>query len=716
MNKKYIFNVVLLSLILNITNFTSLFANTNDTTGYAQKIKILEKKYTNNPDSVLSILNFMLEDIKADDASNLLCNAYILQGNIYNFKENFSKEALSSFHKAIRTAIIINDTSLYTKAILGKASIYSQEGKFDSGTYYNNTAITLGKKLKDTAILNMAYHNKASIYIKKGSYDSAIYYLYKTEAYYIKHKNHAQLCNIYNAIAIAYQHVGRIDDAKRYYHLAIKNNGLASEVDNTHILLSNLGQLYFKQSKFDSAIIFFNKSLKVIDPVKNMKSYNIVLLNMGNAYTEKKMYKKALYIYNQVYHSPFFNTNNLIKTAITINLGNLYSLTKNYDQARKYTIKGAQLAHQNQLLAFEKNAYSILFNIDSAQGNWLDAIKNLQIKHNLKDSIINKQTLSNIEDLNLNNNLVKEKARSELLEAENKLKSKTINTRNNYIYILIGLIVFFIVLTFFIISNRKKIQKLHSKLRIKNKEIRKKNKDLTIYSKKLEESNKTKNKFFSIISHDLRSPFNSLVGITDVLENDYTELDEEEKLSLISALSKASKHAYDLLENLLEWSHVQNKKIENKPSIIDINLISKKSCALYQLNASQKNIEIINNIPSNCNAYSDNNLTQNTLNNLINNAIKFTSEGGKIVLSAETKDNYVNICITDTGVGIPEDKIDCLFNIGNKYKQKGTNREKGTGLGLVLCKEYVLLMGGTISVSSTIGEGSSFCIQLPLNK
>ena len=126
MNKKYIFNVVLLSLILNITNFTSLFANTNDTTGYAQKIKILEKKYTNNPDSVLSILNFMLEDIKADDASNLLCNAYILQGNIYNFKENFSKEALSSFHKAIRTAIIINDTIIYKSNTRKSVNIFTR--------------------------------------------------------------------------------------------------------------------------------------------------------------------------------------------------------------------------------------------------------------------------------------------------------------------------------------------------------------------------------------------------------------------------------------------------------------------------------------------------------------------------------------------------------------------------------------------------------------
>lgn len=222
-----------------------------------------------------------------------------------------------------------------------------------------------------------------------------------------------------------------------------------------------------------------------------------------------------------------------------------------------------------------------------------------------------------------------------------------------------------------------------------------------------------KDKFFSIIAHDLRNPIGNFKELTSILTDNYNTFSEEEKKELIFELSKSSKHIYSLLENLLEWSRVQLGRIKLEPENIFIHQLIDLNISLLNLNAKNKNIKIINKVDPNLIAFIDNNTINTVIRNLLSNAIKFTRNGGKIVFESEYKLPYVYIKITDNGVGIPAEMINDLFRVDVVKSTLGTNQEKGTGLGLVICKEFVEKNNGSIKVESKLNEGTTFTLTLP---
>ncbi len=232
---------------------------------------------------------------------------------------------------------------------------------------------------------------------------------------------------------------------------------------------------------------------------------------------------------------------------------------------------------------------------------------------------------------------------------------------------------------------------------------------------KLKESNTTKDKFFSIISHDLKSPFNSLLGFTDMLVENYDLFDDEERKSIIDSLNTSSKNTYQLLENLLTWSRSQTGIIEFVQEEIEIKLVIKESILLCQAAAENKNIELIESAEDGLMVFADKNMLHTVLRNLISNAIKFTENKGTLIVSAKEskQEGFIEISVSDTGVGIPEDIIDDLFLMDKDVSTPGTENEKGTGLGLILCKEFVEKQGGKIWVESEVGVGSQFIFTLP---
>ncbi len=228
----------------------------------------------------------------------------------------------------------------------------------------------------------------------------------------------------------------------------------------------------------------------------------------------------------------------------------------------------------------------------------------------------------------------------------------------------------------------------------------------------LRELNATKDMFFSIIAHDLRSPFNSIIGMSELLSSSFYSFSSEKVIHLISKIHESSKATYELLENLLAWAKAQsdNLVVDMKPVRLQQSLI--ECIPLLEEQAHVKGIKINLYIPHNVCVSADKNLLTTVLRNLINNAIKFTHKGGVInIQCAETK-NEVVVIISDTGIGIPEEYIANLFKIESKHSTAGTENEKGTGLGLILCKNFVEKMGGTIWLTSQPGLGSSFSFTL----
>jgi len=228
----------------------------------------------------------------------------------------------------------------------------------------------------------------------------------------------------------------------------------------------------------------------------------------------------------------------------------------------------------------------------------------------------------------------------------------------------------------------------------------------------LKELNNTKDKLFSIIAHDLKSPSGSLLIFSEMLKENLEH--NTKNFEYAQNLYDAALNNYTLLENLLEWSRAQMNRIKLSPTVFTLGDMVKTNIAILSLNTEKKNITIDNKIDSSLLVCADKNLVNIILRNIITNAVKYSFQGGKITVEAARHEKLVEISVADTGIGIPDKLLKTLFLIENKQSRAGTNDEPGTGLGLILCKEFVELHGGSIWVDSEVKKGSTFHFTLPL--
>ena len=255
------------------------------------------------------------------------------------------------------------------------------------------------------------------------------------------------------------------------------------------------------------------------------------------------------------------------------------------------------------------------------------------------------------------------------------------------------------------------------KIRIQNDELLKLNASLEEKVKErtaeLLVANASKDKFFSIIAHDLRNPFSALLGLTELLIEQWDAIDEEIKISLLTDLQTSSKITYNLLQNLLEWSRSQTGKIKVETVRLDAGTLVTETINVLQKQAEIKEITIQNNISAGTLCLADHNMISTVLRNLISNGIKFTNQGGMVKVNVTSKENMYQFSVEDNGVGMSDEIKSRLFRITEKIKRQGTAKEEGTGLGLILCKEFIEKNGGSIWVESEAGKGSKFFFTLP---
>jgi len=240
---------------------------------------------------------------------------------------------------------------------------------------------------------------------------------------------------------------------------------------------------------------------------------------------------------------------------------------------------------------------------------------------------------------------------------------------------------------------------------------------IQILTEDLKESNKTKDKFFSIIAHDLRSPLSGLLGISQILLDDIDDMSKQEILEISGQISNSAKKLFNLLENLLEWSRVQTGGMKNNPDTIQLSDIFDNIEGLFLGVAFQKQIELeLASFKEDISIYADENILFTILRNLVSNAIKFTPIGGTVSLTYKVLEQYIEICVSDTGVGMDEEAKQKIFRLDETHSTPGTNQEKGTGLGLVLVQDLVAVSGGSLYFESEAGHGSKFYFTVPLTK
>ena len=267
-----------------------------------------------------------------------------------------------------------------------------------------------------------------------------------------------------------------------------------------------------------------------------------------------------------------------------------------------------------------------------------------------------------------------------------------------------------------VIADEEKAKRV-AELVIAHEEKVKRIAELVFINNELQQSlqlNADKDLFLSILAHDLRSPFTALLGITDLLIENIRVNSINETEVLLNHLKDASIDTFALLEDLLKWTSIQSGKIPFNPQNLSFSDICKNILKTLNENADAKNITIKSSIIDSISVFADSDMLKTVLRNLVSNAIKFTNKGGTIIISAKENSGNVTISVSDNGIGIIPDKLTNLFDISHRQTTRGTEKESGTGLGLILCKEFVEKNGGKIWVESEVGKGSDFKFTLPI--
>jgi len=323
---------------------------------------------------------------------------------------------------------------------------------------------------------------------------------------------------------------------------------------------------------------------------------------------------------------------------------------------------------------------------------------------------LQEQLKEQIRQRELQEQLLEEKDRSTRYKSKVKMQIA--------IFSSILLVIVVIILSYYALLRKKHAAVLKENYNTINRQkllLEENLKQLAEDEKKLQKLNATKDKFFSIIAHDLKNPFNVMIGISDLMRSNADLKNSKEFESLTEGMFQAATSGYNLLENLLEWSRTQTHEIQFSPESFLIQKVFSANKSLFKEAANSKDISI--SWPdSKEKVFADYNMVNFIFRNLLNNAIKFSYEGGKIEVFVETEDNVLTCTIRDHGIGMSQNILDKLFKIEYSVQYNGTANEKGTGLGLILCKEFVEKNCGTIRIESTPGEGSAFSFGLPRNK
>ena len=582
------------------------------------------------------------------------------------------------------------------------ASLYFNQANFNQAKEYYNKSVQLGLSGSGLAEVQIQLGN---ISLAQGVLTAATEHYFIALKYYEKSKDENAKLNAYSNLANVFERQNNFSKAIEYN---IKALNIYEQNKNKFRLLSsydNIGNIYLRQKNYSKAELFFMKSLQVYREIKNTAGEASTLHNLAKANYEHKQYDKALsYAKQSLKLAQGLNIKPLLASNYNV-LGYVYTAQTDYAGADFHFKRAIDVSKRTGLNIELNIAYEGLEALYKSTNEKGKSITFQSLSNNMKDSLYNDSILKRMNTLEADYEAKSKQSEIELLKRESELnnlqRQDERRVRNFLLAFSALLLTLFAVVVYFFIKNK----------RIANA-LEKQNKEIILQKEQLTQLNNVKDRFFSIISHDLRNNLTSMKLYFELISNkNYKPSDEKH---LTGEIAGSVNNTIDLLENLLVWASEQIKG--NTINIIKLNMydIAADNVALLSGNASQKSIELENLVDDDSFAYGDIDTINLVVRNLVSNAIKFTHEGGSVSISSQIKGDFIHISVLDNGVGISTDKIPLLFTQYKNNSTKGTGNEKGTGLGLMLCKEYVEKNKGQIWLESEQGKGSCFLFSLPL--
>ncbi|TAI48636.1 tetratricopeptide repeat-containing sensor histidine kinase [Flagellimonas allohymeniacidonis] len=616
-----------------------------------------EYRFINN-DSLYNISKKVLELSREIGYSLGEIKALEGLGNYYSDQGDQNK-SLSYFKKALRIAKKVGATKCELSIINGLGHDYAYMGNYAEALNIYLQGIDLAKQTENKHMLSILNENIAALYADQKDFKNALIF--------------------YDKVQTINQEIG--------------NDIIKAE---TH---SNMASLYKDAKNYELAMFNINNSINTFEKHKVYDWLAYAYEVKGSIYLEQKKYQWALYWYDQ---SSMLHTHQLDddreKIQLMNGMANVYLGLDRDSLSMVFANEGFRLSKKIKSLQGLIDCSETLYKLHKKGNKSEAALSYLETFKKLSDSLSkdkNRQSLALLET-----KLEYQQEKQELIAANETALAK----QRNYIYFSI-LAVLILCTVIFIIRRSENIQK---KL---NRELKEKSKVVSERETQLNEINRTKTKLLSIIGHDLRGPIGGLQGILKLFTQG--EISKTEFLSFIPKLRNDVENISFALNNLLSWGQTQLNGVVTKPKRIYMEKLVTGNIQLLSEVAAGKSIKIINQLPESVPIWADQNQIDIVVRNILSNAIKFTPEDGLITIEAQEKDRSWQIMIRDTGIGMNKEIQKKIFAESNNITTYGTNNERGTGLGLSLCKEMILKNRGQIWVESTLRKGSSFYFTLP---
>lgn len=624
------------------------------------------------------------------------------------------KKSLDYAREAVVLAEKIKNDRLKLRANRSMALTYSLGGDYASALKYETEALLMADALNDSTEIGLSHSNIGNYYHEMGVYDEAYFYLTRAHGILkqgrVTHQDSVLMNIILHNVGRVFKELGQYETALQHLELSQKRSAALNDEEGNAYSLDEIGDVMLRMRKYDEALKYLQRALSETrhlmktDPESLVKEVQTkTLTKIASVYRLTGEREKAMAYYDTTYTLHKITNNQYGIAEVELGRGTLFLNSNDFEKAEKNIYKAFDIARSINARILEIRCYNQLAQLWEKKGDYKRSLEYLKQHKAFSDSLFSIEVQQKLfrDQLRFATESKDEQIES-LTRLENFRRSE-IRKQELIRNVLVVIMALTAILLFTVYRSGQRGKKINTLLLQHQAEMKKR-------SVELEQLNQVKDKFFSIISHDLRSPINALAGVLDLI--DKGAIESHELPIALKELRVRFSHTRILLNNLLDWTLIQMDKMSLKPTRLNLYKLVDENVELMS-SMQSKQINFVNDIAKETFAFADNNTINLVFRNLIGNAMKFTNDGGTIRISAEDKGKEWAIAVSDNGIGMKKDVQNILFDKVNPYSTRGTANEKGTGLGLILCKEFVEKNKGRIWVESMENEGSTFWFTLP---
>lgn len=552
-----------------------------------------------------------------------------------------------------------------------------------------------------------------NLYYDMANYSEAYFFFMQSLNAFEREDNQLGIARMENNLGNVAHDMGRISDAEKHYlqaYTIYKENGISSE---EYGALGNIGLILYENQQYDSALFYFQMVMNKLDPdsLGSTLEHNIlsgVYNNTALTYSEMGEQQLALNYFRKGLDLAVRADDQLTTGTIYVNLGSLFGEMKNQDSALFYLHRALRIAQQRGFRSLELDVYEELARLHAKPGTYASAY-NWQVRYDtLYKALFNEDQTETI--MQLRSRYEQEISEKEILQLQSESQVQKMLNKLFVIFIVV-----IVILAIIIAVNLRSKKLTNQMLAERNLQISNAIQKISESETELQKLNKSKDRIFSVVAHDLRNPVAAVTGFSELLYDNFEEFPVDTQKEYLLQILQGTQRIQNLLENLLIWARSQMKAVKYEPETIKIRGLLTECVKEMKANLDHKKVECLVRIDSNCTVFADKAMIHTVFRNLIINAIKFSFPGSKIRITSESLEDSCNILVSDEGIGIQPEIQEKLFTTNEVVSTPGTTGESGSGLGLVICKEFLERNRGGITVESEPGNGSTFIVNLPVN-